>query len=189
MRGPGGSALCAQDIKAGASRSSFRRAVVVGAVLIAVAHFLRVRSYGFYEDDYAYVVEPLQWTVIQLWRWLGLVLTTWPQGRPLGFALPQLAAFVAAATPHPILALYVLAYLVLLLNYSLMLALSWQESRTLAFLSAAVLAVWPADTTHILLTHSFQLQTSLAFVLTGLLLLKRRKPVLAHAVSALSLLT
>src|SRR5688572_11570691 len=70
---------------------------VAGLVLLALlawtAQFRNFQRLGLYEDDYWFIAQGMD-------RDLGYlvdrarVLVTWPQGRPLGFFVPDLLSFV-----------------------------------------------------------------------------------------------
>lgn len=160
----------------------------VGILLILIAHYLRIRSYGFYEDDWAHIAGSLEWTGAQAWGQVKSAFRYWPQGRPLNFTLPYLAGYVAGKCPNPLLALHVGGLVVLSINFGLLLRILWSEGRFLAFLAASILVLWPADTSQITLTSAFHVQTSMSFLLAGILATKTGRPLLGHALAGLSLL-
>src|SRR5262249_19096319 len=64
---------------------------------VALAYYLRIFEYGLYEDDYFYVGDPLGWDLRTAFENAAADLQTWPQGRPVGFAVPRLLAFASGA--------------------------------------------------------------------------------------------
>ncbi len=152
------------------------------------AHFWRFRSLGFYEDDYAFVAQPIGLTlpelVAQVFRFLG-----WSQGRPFGFALAYILSFFGfrlGGLPM----IYVFGYLIVLANG----ALAYGLLRRLAPPSAAaagalMFILFPADTTRTLLTHSLTLQPALTLaLLAGHAYLRRRRDA-AYVLLCATLLT
>ncbi len=145
-------------------RREWLRALVLLGVVAWLAHFFLAGSFGLYEDDYFFIGEPM----IGGWPYVVdrlKVFATLPQGRPIGFFLPQLLAFLGNAIGG-LAGVYLLGALVVLLNAFLFyLLLRRYRSQTVAWLGALAFLLFPADTTKILLTHDFQLQPSLTFLL------------------------
>jgi hypothetical protein len=116
-------------------------------------------------------------------------LTQWPQGRPLGFAIPrQVAYFVGSTLGIP--AIYAAGFVILVVNAALLFGIA----RSLMPIPAAVAAslfyvLFPADTTRPLLTHALQLQTAAMFGMLAMRFLIARRSRSAYAFFALSLLT
>jgi hypothetical protein len=134
------------------------------ALVTWVAYFLHFRQFGLYEDDYFFVGEVFGSDPSVLSQRLGYY-ASWPQGRPIGFLLPNVLALVGSKLGG-MHALYLLGFAIVLLNSFLFyLLLSRRFSRTIAVLGALSFCLFPADTTKILLTHAFQLQPSLTFLL------------------------
>lgn len=135
------------------------------ALTIWVSHFYHFRDFGFYEDDYAHVTPAIGWTLTDLFNYSANVFATWPQGRPLNFFLPQFFSFIGTqlAGLH---VTYLISFFIITINAFLFYTLLKRVSReSTAFIGALAFCLFPADTTHIFLTHAFHLQTSLTFLL------------------------
>ncbi len=133
-------------------------------IVVWCARFLLSGSFGLYEDDYYFIGRPMGWSSAELLQSLK-VLWTWPQGRPIGYLLSYVIGYLATrfGSFH---ALYFSAYILqaanALLIYFLLRRLGFKAG---AWFGALAFALYPADTTQAFLTHAFQLQTSLAFLL------------------------
>jgi len=111
-----------------------------------------------------------------------------PQGRPFGFFLPDLLSFIGDKLGG-LSAIYLLGFLVVTLNTFLCYRLLRVRIPVApAAVGAAVLCLFPADTTKILLTHDFQLQPSLTFALLAALAYAAGRRPLAYVLSAGALL-
>ena len=158
------------------------------ALTIWVAHFFYFRYFGLYEDDYAYISEPLGWHLSDLLAYTR-VFVDWPQGRPIGFFLPHFLAFIGAQLGG-LHVIYIIGFVVVILNaflfYSLLKMLS---SEALAVIGALAFGLFPADTTHTFLMHALGLQTSLTFLLLASLCYLAGKRVLPYLIILGSLLT
>ena len=134
------------------------------ALIIWVANYFYFRSFGLYEDDYAYISQSLGWHLSDLLNYL-YVLVTWPQGRPLGYLLPHFLAFLGGQLGG-LSTVYIIGFLVQVTNVFLFyFLLKRLGSRTSALIGAIAFGFFPADTTHIFLMHSLGLHTSLTFLL------------------------
>ena len=158
------------------------------ALLSWVAQFHHFHEFGLYEDDYFFIAQAMGKDPDYLAERLK-VFVTLPQGRPFGFFLPDLLSFIGDKLGG-LDTIYLLGFVIVVTNsflfYKLLRA---RVPVVIAGIGAAAFCVFPADTTKILLTHDFQLQPSLTFVLVAsLLYLAGRKP-LAYVVSAGSLLS
>jgi len=134
------------------------------------------RDFGLYEDDYTFV----GYTVGMQWKDLvGAVrtdLVTLPQGRPIGFALPKAIAFLGSSLGGlPVV--YIFGFCIVVTNVILFYRLLRRRfPEKLALFGGLALCLFPADTTRPLLTHCFQLQLSLMFLLVAShLYLSKRK--------------
>ena len=161
--------------------------MAVLALIVYVAHYLNLLHFGLYEDDYHFIGPNFRWPNV-LAEVKGAVLTL-PQGRPLGFALPPLLAF-AGASIGGLPAIYLIGFLVISLNTCLFYALLRRVgTETLAVAGALAYCLYPADTTHILLTHALVLQTALTFWLVGAHLYLSGRSLPAYVAATASLLT
>lgn len=165
------------------------RFISLGLVLW-VAHYLNFRSFGLYEDDYTFISKPLGWNRLDLINHFFKVFQRWPQGRPIGFSLPQLLAFLGGKTGS-LSTLYIIGFLVHLVNACLfyVLLIKRTKSETIALIGALTFGLFPADTTHIFLMHSFGLHTSLTFLLIAYLLYSSRFKPFSYLSALASLLT
>jgi hypothetical protein len=144
-------------------------AFVLCAVLAWLAQFHHFRDFGLYEDDYWFVAQAMGKDPSYLADRLRTAITVLPQGRPLGFFLPDLLSFVGDKVGG-LSAIYLLGFLIVSLNtYLCFRLLCTRVPLAPAAVGAAVFCLFPADTTKILLTHDFQLQPSLTFALLAAL--------------------
>lgn len=158
------------------------------ALVTWVAYFLHFRQFGLYEDDYFFVGEVIGNDPSFLIQRLGYY-ASWPQGRPIGFLLPNLLSVVGykLGGMH---ALYLLGFAIVLLNSFLFyILLRRRFSRTVALSGALSFCLFPADTTKILLTHAFQLQPSLTFLLLASICYLNGRRLLAYLLIVGSLLS
>lgn len=142
------------------------------AVMCWVTHFALFRSFGLYEDDYFFISPAMQGGLSYVVDRLQ-VFRTLPQGRPIGFFLPPLFAYLGNAMGG-LSAIYVLGFLVVALNCCLAyLLLRRVTPLPVAVAGALGFCLFPADTTRSFLTHDFQLQPSLTFLLLASILYLR----------------
>ena len=164
-------------------------ALALSAALVWIAQFHHFRDFGLYEDDYWFVSEAMGKDPSYLASRLQTAFTTLPQGRPFGFFLPDLLSFIGDKLGG-LPAIYLLGFAVVTLNtflcYRLLRA---RVPVAAAAIGAAVLCLFPADTTKILLTHDFQLQPSLTFALLSALAYAADRRWLAYMVGAGALLS
>jgi hypothetical protein len=139
-------------------------AVGLLGLVAAATQFLHFRQFGLYEDDYFFIAQAMGQGPDYLAQRL-IVFERWTQGRPIGFFLPDLLSWVGDKAGG-LTAIYVLGYAIVVLNAVLCyLLLRRRQSQTVALLGGLGFLLFPADTTKILLTHDFQLQPSLTFLL------------------------
>ena len=155
-----------------------------------VAQFHHFRDLGLYEDDYFFISEAMGKTPAYLVTRLQTAFTVLPQGRPLGFFLPDLLSFVGDKLGG-LAAIYLLGFVLVTLNTFLCYRLLRVRLPVApSVVGAAVFCLFPADTTKILLTHDFQLQPSLTFaLLAALVYASGRRRVLAYVLAAGALLS
>src|SRR5262249_35203451 len=119
-----------------------------------IAHFFCFRSFGLYEDDYAVISTPLSWDLSRVLSDLQQEIATLPLGRPIGFFLTLFLAFLAGKIGG-LRTAYIFGFLVQVTNVCLFYFLIKKISlETIAFIGALAFGLFPADTTHIFLTHS-----------------------------------
>ena len=159
------------------------------ALLVWLAQFHHLRDFGLYEDDYWFISQAMGKDPGWLLGRFQTAFTTLPQGRPLGFFLPDLLSFVGDKLGG-LTAIYLLGFAIVTLNTFLCYRLlRVRAPLAAAIVGAAVFCLFPADTTKILLTHDFQLQPSLTFALLAALAYAHGRPILAYVVGAGALLS
>jgi len=172
------------------ARSAQRLAVPLCLVLtVAVAHFLRLPDFGLYEDDYYFVGEPLGWSLSQAVEAVASAFTGWPNGRPVGEAVPRFLSFVGGSLLG-LPGVYLLGFAVIAANA----LLSWRVATRLlpplpALVVALVFVLFPADTTRIFPTYALQMNVAQAFALLAADRLLARRTLAAMPFFALVLLT
>src|SRR5262252_623134 len=162
-------------------------ALLASALLVWTAQFHRLLDFGLYEDDYFFISSAMGQDPSYLLERLK-VFATLPQGRPLGFFLPDLLSFVGDKLGG-LIAIYVLGFAVITLNTFLCYRLlRIRVPVAPALVGAALFCLFPADTTKVLLTHDFQLQPALTFALLAGLAYAYDRKALAYVVAAGALL-
>jgi hypothetical protein len=164
-------------------------ALALIAALAWLAQFHHFRDFGLYEDDYWFISEAMGQNLDYLQRRFITAFTTLPQGRPLGFFLPDLFSFIGDKLGG-LSGIYLVGFAVVTLNTFL----CYRLLRTRvpiapSIVGAAVFCLFPSDTTKVLLTHDFQLQPSLTFALLSALAYASGRRPLAYVVSVGALLS
>jgi hypothetical protein len=158
-------------------------ALVACALLVWLAQFHHAASFGLYEDDYNFIARAMGQDASFILTRLA-VFGTLPQGRPLGFFLPNLLSFVGDKLGG-LGAIYAFGFCIVTLNtYLCYRLLRVRVPVAAAVVGATMFCLFPADTTKILLTHDFQLQPALTFALLASLLYARGHARLAYVVAA-----
>jgi hypothetical protein len=171
------------------SRGITALALLLCAVLVWLAQFHHFRDFGLYEDDYWFIAQGMGKAPSYLASRFQTAFTVLPQGRPLGFFVPDLLSFVGDKLGG-LEAIYLLGFLIVTLNTFLCFQLLRPRvPLAAAIVGGAVFCLFPADTTKILLTHDFQLQPSLTFALLSCLAYAYGRAPLAYVLSAGSLLS
>ena len=130
-----------------------------------IAHFFYFGDFGLYEDDYAFVGYAMAYDLDFLLGHIKNTFMKWPQGRPIGFTLPQTIAFISTKIGG-LQVLYLFGFFFVAVNTILFYkVLKNRFPEMLAFFGALTFCLFPADTTHTLLTHNLILQPSLMFML------------------------
>lgn len=173
-----------------------RRVLAADASLVVLvafaAHFALLGRFGLYEDDYAFIGNTLTWSWADARAWAESCFRSLPQGRPIGFLIGSEVPFLwfrlggIGALPLVYLSGAAVVCLNALLAHRL---LERAYGRTFALLGALFFTLYPADTTHPLLTHSLLLQPALTFTLLALLAYVRGWRVAAYALAAGALFT
>jgi hypothetical protein len=164
-------------------------ALALSALLVWVAQFHHFRDLGLYEDDYFFISRAMGQDFSYVLDRLHTAVTVLPQGRPLGFFLPDLLSFIGDKLGG-LAAIYLLGFALVTLNTFL----CYRLLRVCvpvapSAVGAAVFCLFPADTTKILLTHDFQLQPSLTFALLAALVYASGRWWLAYLIAAGALLS
>ena len=147
------------------SKSFHLNAYVILLLTTWAAHFFYFFGFGLYEDDYAFVGYAMAYDLDFLLGHIKNTFMKWPQGRPIGFTLPQTIAFVSTKIGG-LQVLYLFGFFFVALNSILFYKLLKNRfPEMLAFFGALTFCLFPADTTHTLLTHNLILQPSLMFML------------------------
>ena len=147
-------------------RVSHNLNVYVFLLLITwVSRFFYFRNFGLYEDDYAVVGFPMgfEWNYL-----LGIIkgyFISWPTGRPVGYALPNIIAFIGTKVGG-LQVVYLFGFLIVTVNSFLFYSLLKNRfPERLAFFSALTFCLFPANAAKPYLTHDLILQPSLMFML------------------------
>lgn len=158
------------------------------AIAIWVSRFLGFRSFGLYEDDFAFIGGLINLSFPELIARLQ-ELNFATQGRPIGFGIDYISAW-SGYQLGGLSGVYIIAYSIVLINailfYFLLKRLLpdiYAKIGTLAY------AVFPADTTQAFLTHALILQPSLTFFLIATHLYLSRKFLVSYLFITLSLLS
>jgi len=164
-------------------------------ILLLLVNFLGNFSgflhFGIYEDDYWYVVNPINLSTRELlsFLWNNITNIEFGQGRLIGMNLPLLMIHFFFKLGG-LSAVYIAGMLLISLNaYILYIILRKNYGALLGILAAVIFLVFPADTTKPFLTHIYQLQLSLFFMLTGFYFLSKDKFLVAYIFAFCSLLT
>ncbi|HAC66148.1 MAG TPA: hypothetical protein DCF68_22100 [Cyanothece sp. UBA12306] len=161
---------------------------LIFSTTIWIAHFLNSSSFGLYEDDYYRISEVFDM------NWLELVncilQRSNSQGRPLHDGFQYLLSFLGFKIAG-LQGIYFLAFTVVIANCFLFYFILRQLSSSFIFAVSGTFAfaLFPADTTKILLTHSFGIQTSITFLLIAIFLYLIDKKYISYIFIFLTLLT
>jgi hypothetical protein len=164
-------------------------ALAASALLVWTAQFHHLADFGLYEDDYWFIAQAMGKGPDYLLMRLQTAFTVLPQGRPLGFFLPDLLSFTGDKLGG-LTAIYVLGFAIVTLNTFLCYRLlRMRVPMAPAVFGAAVFCLFPVDTTKFLLTHDFQLQPSLTFALLAAVAYTSGRLPVAYVLGAGSLLS
>lgn len=149
-----------------------REWVVAGAILAFacyVAHFLYVRRFGLYEDDYIYTLGCFDWSLGHWWGEAVKAIVHPVQGRPLNHLVRRTLNFVLLRGDTLVYA-HLASWVMLSVNASLLYALARRHLGALAALAAAlVYLLYPADASRQILMHQSDLLFGTMLCLGGLL--------------------
>jgi len=168
------------DPRIGAWDRTDRMNAVFLVGLLWVACFLKAGGFGAYEDDYV-VVQHWETSFFDMLRHVGHSLLEWPQGRPFqgvgktvfGYVAGVLGGFPAA---------FVLSYAVLAANALLIYAIVRRCAPAVAALAAAaIMILYPADATKMLIIRSAQVQLTMTIALIAIWLYLNDRRALSYA--------
>jgi hypothetical protein len=174
----------------GGNGELLREAQVFANLLILsfVGLFLFCSQFGFYEDDYLFVLPTYEWNVQALLLNIQSCLTHWPQGRPVGFALCNLLDFLVTRF-NSLEPAFLIACLLVALNGFLFFNFAKQfVPRLAAFVSAALFVLYPPDSSkQMIMLEGFQL-LNMTLLLLAFLLYSRSRIALSYVTAFLCLL-
>lgn len=146
-----------------------RTSLIVFALALTawVAHFFWVRDFLLFEDDYSHVGRSLNGEWDEIYYLLKWAWEAWPQGRPLHFSLmPVLTGLGMHMGGLPWV--YFFGFLFIAGNAALFYFIALKMAPPgPALAGACAFCLFPADTTHAMLTHNMALQASLMFLLAA----------------------
>ena len=160
-------------------------------LIIWIAYFLKINHYGIYEDDTRFVAHPANLNFKELLELLkfNVLNIEGGQGRIIGFTLPQFLVFIMYNLGG-LAAVYTLGTFIILINAFLVYRfVSKLMPVEFAVLAALIFILYPIDTTKPLLTHIFQLQLSLTFLLLAMNQYLKGKLISSYLIAFCSLLT
>ena len=138
-------------------------AILIVLITLFFSHFDSYKSFGFYEDDTVHIASRMGYSINDLKAFSAKMLSNpFKSGRPLSFVIP---AFLSAAGYRigGLPFLYLIGYLVISINSILIFFIILKRFNfNLAFLTALLFVLYPADVTKILLTHIFLLHVLLS---------------------------
>jgi hypothetical protein len=159
------------------------------AITIWIAHFSQSFHFGLYEDDWAFIGQPIAWTWAHFLDWISMCFTAWPQGRPVGFATVATVAYIGSRIGGLEL-LYCMAFAFHLGNALLLYAIVRRKLSPAPSLCAALaFSLFPSNTSVPLLTNSFFGSLTVFFLLFAIWLYLKGWRAAAYLVSIGSLLT
>ena len=162
---------------------------IVLALTSFISHYYHYKSFGFYEDDYALVSPGVAMGLSQLEERGIHFFHKWTQGRPLGFSVALFLGFVGNKLGG-LQAIYMIGYVIITTNACLFyIILKRYKSELFALTGALAFLLFPADSSRILLTHTFILHLSQMFLLLAALLYLKGMKVVSYIVIALTLIT
>jgi hypothetical protein len=156
-----------------------------------ISNYSGLSHFGLYEDDYWYVANSLNQNTSDLLSFLGNNLLDFEngEGRIIGKSLPLILIHIIYSAGG-FKSLFIAGLLLVTLNsFILFSLLKKQYNAVIGFLAAVIFMVFPTDTTRPFLTHIYQLQLSLLFIMISFVLLSRRRYFAAYLFALFSLLT
>lgn len=137
-------------------------------VIVFLAHFSKMKHFGFYEEDFLLIAPFLKLSWAEALQQFQTLLHTYQDGRPLHFYIPAILTYLTYSWGG-LLGLYSIAFGILWLNAWMMFRVLSEVTDDLgAWLGAVSFTLLPMDTTREFLTHAFTLQISLFLVLASI---------------------
>jgi hypothetical protein len=161
-------------------------ALIVFCVLIG--NFLFASEFGLYEDDHLFVLPAFSWSWQQCWNYVVQPFLSWPQGRPLGFALTSVVSYITAQFNTLLPGYLIGAGLIILNGYLFFKLLRPVVQFPGALAGALVLVLYPADCSKQILEMRIFQHFNLTVLLAALLLYQQRHYVFAYCAATLCLL-
>ena len=164
-------------------------ACLVLCLVVFVAHFIFLPDFGLYEDDLIYVLPTLPWRFSDWIHYLVTSVPTFPQGRPIYYALqPTLTFFLFKVGGLQLCHLFSCLIVAIngILAFYLLRRLLIPEA---AMVGALICVLFPIDTSRQLLMHQGALLLPMALLLGSLHLYVRDRRITATILASLLLLT
>ncbi len=158
-------------------------------ILTYITYFLFFKRFGLYEDDYEFVVLPMNASFSGMLDYAKHIMLTFPLGRPLGTIVPYYISYISYNL-FGFHGLYIVGAFIVTINVILLYNLLKKRfDLSLAFFGALFFLFFPADTTKGLLIHIYQLQVSLMYSLLACHVYLNRKFVWAFVLASMSLIS
>lgn len=143
-------------------------------ICVLFCYDLYICKYTLFQDDYGFITSAYEYkTFTNLIDYLINTFTTWPQGRPLGFAFPIFVSWFIGHSGQLWIA-YTLCSIIIIVNSLLIYNILFKiTNRFNALLGAIVYITFPADATKLFLTHGLQIQPGIMCSLVGILVYQR----------------
>lgn len=159
------------------------------ATVTFISHYCYFRSFGFYEDDWAFFVPPFVLSHELIFEKIIGFFAGMTQGRPIGFAI-ALAGGTLGATLDGLPGIYLLGYLFLIVNViAFYYFLRQIMPGKAALIGALCFVLFAADTTKAFLTHALIIQPALTFLIVASLCYIKEKRLLSYIIVTGALLT
>ncbi len=141
---------------------------VLFAFINWVAHFWFNGDFGFYQDDHYRIPHGMNMESSDFWNWIKET-SFLNQGRPLHNFFTVAFAFWSSKI-YGLQGIYWLGFVISTLNVCLLYFLLQRLSRLHLFsiIGGLVFCLFPADTNHAWITHSFGIKPSLTLILIAL---------------------
>ncbi len=174
------------------SNNQSRNVLIFLVAATFLFYFLKIGSFGLYEDDYQFVGLNVGNSFSELIELSKSCLLELPQGRPFAFLFPPIITYFSVQLADNLIFAYLVGAFFCFSNaFMIYIILRKWLSMPSAFIGALFFLLNPADTTKILLTHNLILQPSLFFALLGVIYYFKKNKIsfiLSYIFGAISLL-